>query len=142
MKKFTDINETKSTSKFKLGLDIHGVIDKYPKEMSFLSNSIILSGGEVHIITGGSWNEELESLLKSSGIEWTKIFSVYDHLISIGEGMDGLHTFKDGKTQRRFDSDIWDKAKGEYCEKNNISLHIDDSSLYGSYFTTPFAKMT
>lgn len=141
MKKFTSLNESNSNPIFKLGLDIHGVIDKYPKEMSFLSNSIISYGGEVHIITGGSWNKELDDLLSLSKIKWTKIFSIYDHLIEMDEDVEGLHTFKDGKIQSKFKSDVWDKAKSEYCSKNEISLHIDDNPLYGSYFNTPFAKM-
>lgn len=51
--KFSDmINESKS-SKPKLGLDIHGVINTMPE--FFLADSFIKNGGEVHIITGGSW---------------------------------------------------------------------------------------
>ena len=44
---------------FKLGLDLHGVIDSIPNEFKFLSNAIVSSGGEVHILTGGSWTDEL-----------------------------------------------------------------------------------
>jgi len=139
IKKFSDIP---SNNVFKLGLDIHGVIDKYPKEMSYISSAIILSGGEVHIITGGSWNKELDDLLKKLNIKWTKIFSIYDHLVKIGEETDGVHTFPNGKIQKKFKSEIWDKAKSEYCLFNNISIHIDDNSLYGSFFKTPFAKMS
>lgn len=37
-----------------------------------------------------------------------------------------------------FDGIKWDKAKGEYCKRQDIMLHIDDSEVYGKYFETPY----
>ena len=62
----------------KFGFDIHGVIDSLPKVFSFLTKSIIASGGEVHILTGGAWSEKIEKQLKDLDIVWTHHFSVYD----------------------------------------------------------------
>lgn len=139
MKKFS---ESLSTSTFKLGIDVHGVIDDLPEFFSFLTNSIISSGGEVHIITGGSLkSDDLINLIKRSGVKWTHMFSVYDHLMSSEEETHGMHKFSDGTDQQKFKDEIWNKVKGEYCNKNNISLHIDDTLVYGDYFTTPFAKL-
>ncbi len=73
-----------SGSKFKLGLDIHGVCDSMPELFSFLTDSFIKNGGEVHIITGGHWNDDFESLLNNLGVKWTHKFSVYDYLIESG----------------------------------------------------------
>ena len=122
----------------KLGLDIHGVIDSNPDSFSFMSHSVISGGGEVHIITGGSWTVELEEQLIGYGIKWTSYFSVYDHLLNSGVDSIGNIQFPDGTIQKKFDSDLWDTIKGEYCKNNQIDLHIDDTEIYSKYFTTPF----
>jgi len=122
----------------KLSLDIHGVIDYKPEIFSFISKSVIASGGEVHIVTGGSWREELIELVKKSGVVWTHHFSVYDYLKGIGAEEDGKIQFPDGTIQRKFDSELWDSIKGKYCMEMEIDLHIDDTEAYCKYFTTPF----
>jgi hypothetical protein len=138
MKKFS---ESVSTSNFKLSIDVHGVIDDLPEFFSFLTQSIVSSGGEVHIVTGGSLDDNLMNLIKDSGVKWTHIFSVYDYLMSSEEEINGVHKFLDGTSQKRFKDEVWNRVKGDYCKKNNISLHIDDTLAYGDYFTTPFAKL-
>jgi hypothetical protein len=125
----------------KLSLDIHGVIDALPSFFSSLSKAIVASGGEVHILTGGTWTEELEEQIKKHGIVWTHTFSVYNHLIETGVKITGEIVFPDGKTQKKFEDGHWDKAKGDYCKKHNIDLHIDDTLIYNEFFTTPFARL-
>ena len=122
----------------KLGLDIHGVIDSNPESFSFLSRSVIAGGGEVHIVTGGSWTEELERQIREAGVEWTHYFSVYDYLMESGIPSIGKIQFPDGTVQEKFDSDLWDTIKGGYCRSKDIELHIDDTEAYARYFTTPF----
>jgi hypothetical protein len=122
----------------RLGLDIHGVIDSNPESFSFLSRSVIASGGEVHIVTGGSWTEELESQIRDAGVKWTHYFSVYDYLMESGIPSIGKIQFPDGTVQEKFDSDLWDTIKGGYCRSKYIDLHIDDTEAYAKYFTTPF----
>lgn len=140
IKKFSKLTESKS-SRFKVGLDLHGVIDTLPEFFSFLSDSIIKNGGEVHIITGGSWNEDLQGQIESYGIQWTHKFSVYDYLIETGAKKEGNHTFIDGSIQDKFSKEIWDRVKADYCRDNDINLHIDDTLVYNDYFTTPFARL-
>ena len=48
--KFSKLTEPTS-SKFKIGLDLHGVIDALPEFFAFLTDSVIKNGGEIHIIT-------------------------------------------------------------------------------------------
>lgn len=122
----------------KLGLDIHGVIDSNPESFSFMSQSVIAGGGEVHIITGGSWTSELEEQLKGYGIKWTSCFSVYDYLLDSGIDSIGTIQFPDGTIQKKFDYHLWDTIKAGYCKSNSIDLHIDDTEVYSKYFTTPF----
>lgn len=141
MIKFSNIINENSGFKFKLGLDVHGVIDVLPHEFAFLSNAVINSGGECHILTGGAWTKELENQLKSIGIKWTHVFSVYDHLIEIGAKKTGEIEFPDGTRQMKFVNKDWDVIKANYCKDNNISLHIDDTLAYNEYFETPFARL-
>lgn len=122
----------------RLGLDIHGVIDSNPESFSFLSRSVIVGGGEVHIVTGGSWTEELEAQIREAGVEWTHYFSVYDYLMESEVPSIGKIQFPDGTVQEKFDSDLWDTIKGGYCRSKDIELHIDDTEAYAKYFTTPF----
>jgi hypothetical protein len=130
-----------SNNKFKLGLDVHGVIDSIPNFFSFLSESFIKNGGEVHIITGGSWSENLQKQLNSYGIKWTHHFSVYDYMLENNYKYSGNITFNDGTVQKRFNDSDWNKVKAEYCNKNNVSLHIDDKIIYNANFETPFCKL-
>lgn len=136
--KFSTIVNESPTTKFKIGIDIHGVIDALPIFFKFLADSIVKNNGEVHIITGGSWTEKLEKQL--GGINYTHKFSVYDHLLKTSETL-GEIEFPDGTIQNKFDDFLWDSAKAKYCEENNIDLHIDDTLSYNDYFTTPFARL-
>ena len=52
----------------KLGLDIHGVIDKRPEDFASLAAAVIWTGGEVHIITGGSVTEDMKEKVKAFGV--------------------------------------------------------------------------
>jgi len=125
----------------KISLDIHGVIDSMPELFSFLSESIVNNGGEVHIVTGGRWDEKLEKQLIKLNIKWTHKFSVYDYLKENGAEQNGKIQFPDGTVQRKFNDEDWDKVKSDYCREHKISLHIDDTLAYNNYFTTPFARL-
>ncbi len=135
------VNENYSGGGFKLGLDIHGGVDALPEFFSFLTESFIKNGGEVHIITGGRWDSEFETMLNNFNIKWTHKFSVYDYLKEVGADQSGKIRFPDGTIQRKFNDEDWDKVKGEYCKKNGINLHIDDTLAYNNHFTTPFARL-
>lgn len=139
--KFSTMINENSSSKQKLGLDIHGVINAMPEFFAFLSDSFIKAGGEVHIITGGSWTKTLDDLVESSNIRYTHKFSVYDYLIESGAQTSGVVEFPDGTRQKKFDDNLWDSTKAKYCLENGISLHIDDTSIYNNYFTTPFCRL-
>lgn len=140
MLKFTNLIQESTTSKFKLGLDIHGVLNALPEFFAFLSESIINNSGEVHLITGGTWNKTLQDEVDKYNIKYTHVFSVYDHLIESEANQIGSISFEDGTIQRKFEDEQWDRVKGEYCSKNNITMHIDDTLIYNEYFTTPFAR--
>ena len=141
MIKFSSMINENNGFKFKLGLDLHGVISAMPQEFLFLTNAIISAGGEVHILTGGSWTNELEEQVRSYGVKWTHKFSVYDYLIEIGSKIIGEIQFPDGTIQKKFEDGVWDNVKGDYCREHGISLHIDDTLIYNDFFTTPYARL-
>jgi hypothetical protein len=141
MKKFTHMVNEELGGKFKLGLDIHGVVDAMPDFFSFLTDSFIKNGGEVHIITGGRWDVEFEKQLNDFGVKWTHKFSVYDYLKESDYEVIGKVQFPDGTIQKKFKNEDWDSVKGRYCKENGIDLHIDDTLIYNNFFSTPFARL-
>jgi len=121
----------------KIGLDLHGVIDSMPEFFSIFTKAIIESKGEIHIITGGA-TEKDKQLLKEYDIKYTHFFSIVDYHIEIGTPTSGTHT-KYGF--EKISDEEWDKTKGEYCKLNEIDMHIDDTTVYNDFFTTPFCRM-
>lgn len=124
--------------KLKIGIDIHGVIDKYPffKEMA---KCMLAGGHEIHIITGTTFTKaknDLRSIGMVSTINYTNIFSVTDKLIA-----NNIPVKWKTPNDPIFPDDIWNKAKADYCTANNIDIHFDDSDIYGLYFTTPYTKV-
>jgi hypothetical protein len=128
-------------SKFKLGLDLHGVIDAIPEEMAFLSKAVVDAGGEVHILTGSTLDSKTYDLLTKHGIKCTHVFSIYDYLMSRSTPTVGEIKFPDGDVQKQFIYGAWDRVKGDYCARWKISLHIDDTLIYNEHFSTPFARL-
>lgn len=113
----------------KIGLDVHGVITKYPELFSAFSKFIIENGGEIHIITGSQLNQKLISKLESYEIAYTKIFSISTYLLEQGESVEW-----DDPDNPWFPDEVWNKAKADYCQREGIVLHMDDSKVYEKYF--------
>lgn len=119
----------------KIGIDVHGVADSSPHLFSELSRILVDNGHEVHILTGAEHTEELEHEIRYIlGLSFTHFFSTTSHHKNAGTEI----TYIDGNPY--MDNKIWNRAKAEYCRKNDIQLHIDDSDVYGKYFKTPYAK--
>ena len=118
----------------KIGIDIHGVIDQNPDLFAAFTWALFSSGWEVHIITGQRKSEALKNL-KLWGTHYTHFFSITDY-------------HEEKKTEMVYgpennpwmDSETWNKAKARYCKENGIDLHIDDSSVYGDFFETPYLR--
>ena len=117
----------------KFGIDFHGVINKKPELFSALSQALVMGDHQVHIITGPR-REKVAALLIEYKIAYTHFFSIVEH-----EEAKGTEIFWDSKGDPYMDMGIWKRAKAEYCKREGIDLHIDDSGEYGDHFTTPFA---
>ena len=121
---------------FKLGLDLHGVIDANPTFFVTLAKDIVSRGSEVHIITGESYFQAECYLLELDEHHdqwWTHFYSIDDDFLD--QGIPFVIREKNG---RYYDEDLWNKAKVKYCLDWQISFHIDDSEKYLEYFTTPY----
>jgi hypothetical protein len=121
----------------KLGFDFHGVLDKEPRTFSILTELLVKSGHEVHVITGEEDAPLLREKLKALRIHYTHLFSIASYHKSTGTKM-----WRDEKNTPWMDKEIWDVTKAWYCNKNKIDLHIDDSVSYGKHFKTPYLLFT
>jgi len=112
----------------KLGLDVHGVIDTFPKDFTRLTKALVEAGHEVHVITGLKKNGKIEKELKDAGIYYTHYFSIVDQLEADGveiKWVNGLPWAPDKP---------WNEAKAKYCETVHVDIHIDDSYVYRDSF--------
>jgi hypothetical protein len=115
----------------KIGLDLHGILDVSPELWKEITDGLILLGHEVHIITGAKRIEALDFLDKNE-IKYTYIYSITDDLLD----RKIPNVIYKGKTS--FDNSTWNQAKANYCKKNKIDYHLDDTENYGKHFKTPF----
>ena len=122
----------------KLGLDIHGVINKRPEVFANLTVIAKSRGYEVHVLTGSKVTDELHKELESYGIQYDHLFSILDHHSKQAES----DMWQDSRNNWWIDDDLWNQTKGLYCKKQGIDLHIDDTKIYGKYFETPFTHFT
>lgn len=115
----------------KIGLDIHGVITKDPELWADITMLLMVAGHEIHIITGVEDTKKLVMELADYAISYNYLFSITSYHKSIGTHM----LYKNGDTQHPLIAPPkWDCTKADYCRREKIDLHIDDSTDYGVYF--------
>lgn len=113
----------------KIGLDIHGVISKYPEFFLRFAKMHLLWGNEIHIITG-SPKENAIKKLESFGFStdyYTKIFSIVDH-----HRRKGTKMWKNKNGSWEMDEKIWWNSKAIYWKTEKIDVHYDDSEKYNT----------
>jgi hypothetical protein len=112
-----------------LGLDIHGVIDAYPKQYAEMSKLYYEAGHEVHVITGARWSEQVKTELREAGIWHTHFFSILEE-----HDARGTVIHRDDEGFEWIDESLWDKTKAEYCREVGVTFMIDNSPVYGEFF--------
>jgi hypothetical protein len=117
----------------KIGLDFHGVISAAPDKFSIFCSEIRKSGIKVYIISGGP-KQDIAQYLAKNNIEYDEIWAIMDYY----KELHLAQCYDDGSFQ--VPTEIWNTAKAKYCAENNINFHIDDSPIYGLYFTTPYCE--
>lgn len=120
----------------KIGLDIHGVVSSMPEFFAELTNVLVNSGNEVHILTGRTITPEFIEKINGYGIKYTHLFSIVDYHQKQNTP---IHWADNDNPW--IDDDTWNKTKAIYCKEHNIQLMLDDSLEYQKYFETPYALL-
>lgn len=113
----------------KIGLDIHGVIDRYQEVFIPLTQYWAARGFEIHIITGQERSES-EPGVRELGIVFTHFHSIVDWHRSLGTHM-WKRTDGGGWWMER---DVWTMTKGEIASAFHLDLHFDDQLEYAEAF--------
>jgi UDP:flavonoid glycosyltransferase YjiC (YdhE family) len=114
------------------GFDFHGILDAY-EVFRVLTNTLVEAGHKVHIITGEEDSPAFRKKLKALGISFNKVFSITSY-----HKRKGTPVRYDKNGEPWLSKKLWNKTKADYCKAQKIDLHIDDTEIYGDYFTTPF----
>jgi len=124
----------------KIGIDVHGMLDKRPHFWVAFAKSVHNHGGKIYIVTGKSWGRDIEEQLLgyNNGEKWwDEYFSIDDHLRCDKK----LDHFIDYKGGRSYSEEEWNRAKSVYCREECIDIMFDDSPRYGTYFETPYFQV-
>lgn len=117
----------------KIAIDIHDTIDARPHFFSMLTKLLKVYGVKIYITTGVPITPKVREQLAKWGIEYDVLFSITGYHEANGT------TIKwDEKGDPWIEEEIWDRTKADYCKWNDIDLAIDDSTIYGKYFDTPY----
>ena len=115
----------------KIGIDFHGVINTDPDFFRDFSQIISQHDIEIHIISGGP-RDKIIQYLQEHSIRYDKVWCIFDYY----RYQNKVSFLPDGSFY--VDDVLWDRAKAQYCQREKINLHIDDSDIYGRYFTTGY----
>lgn len=110
----------------KIGLDIHGVIDKNPE---FWINFTSCFYCEVYILTGhpkAKAKQELLDLGLKEGIHYKEIFSITDYLLNTG--VSKAYNYTEGNPW--FSEKEWNEAKSTFVKLKGIDVIVDDTIKY------------
>jgi len=118
--------------KYKIGFDLHGVIDTYPEMIYSMMVLIQRTGNQFCIVSGPRTviiQRELANINFTFPVVHVDIYSVVDFLQN-----SGVKTWKDEKGDVWADEQNWWDAKAKISKKENIDYMIDDSEKYRSAF--------
>jgi hypothetical protein len=113
----------------KISIDIHGTIDAKPEFFAKYTQRAIKNGHDVYICTGAMKTAEVVTQLMDLGIVWNYFFSISDYLIK-----EVKHVEFEDANNHWFDDEDWNRAKADFCEREGIEIHFDDSEVYEKYF--------
>lgn len=114
----------------KIGLDLHGVIDRDPTTFSIISKQRDIT---VFVITGEELSEKLlfKILNYEIRVKEKNIFSITSFHKHLGTPITYLNN---NPTQPYIEPEIWNRTKSVICKLLDLDYMIDDSPIYGNYF--------
>lgn len=115
----------------KIGLDYHGVINDNPEYFSAFCAEVRKRGHLLYILTGGP-ADKVKVRLATAGIVYDGLFTIVDYYVARGN----FHYMPDGSIY--IEDKLWNRAKADFCRRHQIDVQIDDSLVYGEYFSTPY----
>ena len=115
----------------KIGLDLHGVLDTYPKTFKSIIR-LLEKTGVKFVVVSGPPNDNITENLEKLGFEPTDFYGVYsvvDYLYN--DGVD----FDDTDPENLWcDDQIWWDSKARICKQYGIDYLVDDSMKYEPAF--------
>lgn len=115
----------------RIGLDFHKVISADPQFFYRFCLAANAEGFEIYIISGGP-EKYVRQFLRQQQIEYDCLWCIFDYY----KDKEKVIYHSDGSFM--MNDEVWNRAKAEYCRAHKIAVHIDDSLIYGKYFTTPY----
>lgn len=112
----------------KIGIDYNKVINRNPEYWSKFTKDMKKLKHKIYIITGMSLDSHLMERLNTYDIKYDRIFSITDYHFASQTDM----VFDGGLPY--MDDEKWDRTKADYCKREKIDVHYDDSEIYGKYF--------
>ena len=117
----------------KISIDFHGVINTAPDFFAALMRILQENGVKVYVVSGGP-NAYIQEYLAEHLIPYDELWCIFDYF----NAREKVKVAADGSFH--IDDELWNKAKGDFCAREQIGVHIDDSTIYGKYFTTPYVR--
>lgn len=117
----------------KISVDFHGVISAEPEFFGKLMRVWQKQEIKLYVVSGGP-REYIEQYLTKYKIPYDELWCIFDYF----NAREKVAVAADGSFH--IDDEMWNRAKGDYCSREKIGLHIDDSAIYGKYFTTPYVR--
>lgn len=127
--------DSDKTAITKIGLDIHGLIDKQIEYWAQLTQVLRARWWEVHILTGTRFSNEILDQLNEWEIGYSHVFSISSYL----DESDNELLPRSTPSNPWYSDKAWDEAKGLYCKEFNVPWHMDDTERYYKHFETGFA---
>ena len=120
----------------KIGLDLHGVLTRWPILFKAVLKPLKhLAGIKIYIITGPPYIEaldEVHNLGLEKGKHYDELYSVVDHLKGVSAPED---MWQDENGRWWAEEKAWWGTKAEIASMCDLDFHVDDSPEYGEYFT-------
>jgi hypothetical protein len=115
-----------------IGMDVHGVLNKFPERILPFLEALIKSRHKVVIISGPPKEHIIQEITKLGlikGIHYHGVVSVVDYLKESNCSM-----WQDENGRWWAPETNWWSTKASICSLNNVDIHFDDSIEYKKDF--------